>query len=58
MKNTATLSEMRTDFPSIKKKVKEHGEVIITIRGKPVYSITPLTTDKATRTSSAKPEKI
>lgn len=36
---TATIRELRTDFRAIKRRVEEHGEVVITDRGEPAYII-------------------
>lgn len=41
-KNTATIRELRTDFRSVKRRIEEHGEVVITDRGEPAYLIKPL----------------
>ena len=40
--NTATVRELRTDFRSVKRRIEEHGEVVITDRGEPTYLIKPL----------------
>ncbi|HYG34959.1 MAG TPA: type II toxin-antitoxin system Phd/YefM family antitoxin [Clostridia bacterium] len=40
--NTATIRQLRTDFRSVKRKIEEHGEVVITDRGEPAYVIKPL----------------
>lgn len=40
--NTATIRELRTDFRAVKRKVEEHGEVIITDRGQPAYILKDL----------------
>ena len=40
--NTATIRELRTDFRSVKRRIEEHGEVVITDRGEPAYVIKPL----------------
>lgn len=39
---TATIRELRTDFRSIKRKVEEHGEIVITDRGTPAYVLKPV----------------
>ena len=46
---TATIRELRTDFRSVKRRIEEHGEVVITDRGEPAYVIKslPVTTRKA-----------
>jgi antitoxin (DNA-binding transcriptional repressor) of toxin-antitoxin stability system len=40
--NAATIRELRTDFRSVKRKIEEHGEVVITDRGEPAYVIKSL----------------
>jgi antitoxin (DNA-binding transcriptional repressor) of toxin-antitoxin stability system len=40
--NAATIRELRTDFSSVKRKIKQHGEVTITDRGEPAYVIKSL----------------
>lgn len=40
--NRATIRELRTDFRSVKRKIEEHGEVVITDRGEPAFVIKPL----------------
>ena len=40
--NTATIRELRTDFRSVKRRIEEHGEVVITDHGQPAYVIKPL----------------
>ena len=37
--NTATIRELRTDFRSVKRRIEEHGEVVITDNGEPAYVI-------------------
>lgn len=34
---TASIRELRTDFRSVKRKIEQHGEVIITDNGEPAY---------------------
>ena len=41
-KNRATIRELRVDFRSVKRRIEEHGEVIITDRGQPAYIIKSL----------------
>jgi antitoxin (DNA-binding transcriptional repressor) of toxin-antitoxin stability system len=36
---SATIRELRTDFRGVKRKVEQHGEVIITDNGAPAYTI-------------------
>jgi antitoxin (DNA-binding transcriptional repressor) of toxin-antitoxin stability system len=40
--NTATIRELRTDFRSVKRRIEQHGEVVITDHGEPAYVIKPL----------------
>lgn len=37
--NTATIRELRTDFRAVKRKIEQHGQVVITDRGQPSYVI-------------------
>ena len=39
---TATIRELRTDFRSVKRKIEQHGEIIITDNGDPAYVIKPV----------------
>ena len=41
-KRTATIRELRTDFRSVKRRMEEEGEVVITDHGQPAYVIKPL----------------
>lgn len=34
---TATIRELRTDFKSVKRKIEQYGEIVITDRGEPAY---------------------
>lgn len=49
MTNTASIREIRTDFRSVKKKMEEHGEVIITDHGAPAYVLKPVPRPKPKR---------
>ncbi len=40
--NTATIRELRTDFRSVRRRIQEHGEVVITDHGEPAYVIKSL----------------
>jgi antitoxin (DNA-binding transcriptional repressor) of toxin-antitoxin stability system len=40
--NTATIRELRTDFRSVKRRIEEHGQVVITDHGEPAYIIKSL----------------
>jgi antitoxin (DNA-binding transcriptional repressor) of toxin-antitoxin stability system len=49
---TATIRELRTDFRAVKRKIEQHGEIIITDNGDPAYvmkPIAPLRTSKQAR---------
>jgi len=37
--NTVTIRELRTDFRSVKRRIEEHGQVVITDHGQPAYVI-------------------
>jgi antitoxin (DNA-binding transcriptional repressor) of toxin-antitoxin stability system len=39
---TATIRELRTDFRSVKRKIEQHGSIVITDRGEPAYLLQPL----------------
>jgi antitoxin (DNA-binding transcriptional repressor) of toxin-antitoxin stability system len=39
---TATIRELRTAFRSVKRRIEEHGEVVITDHGEPAYVIKSL----------------
>ena len=38
----ATIRELRTDFRSVKRKMEQHGEVLITDNGEPAYVLKPV----------------
>ena len=40
--HTATIRELRTDFRAVRRRIEEHGEVIITNHGQPAYVIKSL----------------
>lgn len=40
-RNNATIRELRTDFRAVRQRVEQHGQVVITDRGRPSYVITP-----------------
>ncbi len=35
--NTATIRQLRTDFRSVKRRIEQYGEIVITDRGEPAY---------------------
>ena len=39
--NIASIRELRTDFRSVKRKIEQHGEIIITDHGEPAYVLKP-----------------
>jgi antitoxin (DNA-binding transcriptional repressor) of toxin-antitoxin stability system len=39
---TVTIRELRTDFRSVKRKIEQHGGVVVTDRGEPAYLLQPL----------------
>ena len=40
--NTASIRELRTDFRLVKRKLEQHGEIVITDHGEPAYLLKPL----------------
>jgi antitoxin (DNA-binding transcriptional repressor) of toxin-antitoxin stability system len=40
--NTATIRELRTDFRAVKRRIEQHGQVVITDHGQPAYIIKAL----------------
>jgi len=40
--NTATIRQLRTDFRSVKRRIEQHGEVVVTDHGEPAYIIKSL----------------
>lgn len=40
---TATIRELRTNFKLVKRKIEQHGKVLITDNGVPSYEITAAT---------------
>ncbi len=39
---TATIRELRTDFRSVKRRMEQHGKIVITDHGEPAYLLQPL----------------
>jgi antitoxin (DNA-binding transcriptional repressor) of toxin-antitoxin stability system len=39
---TASIRELRTNFRSVKRKLEEHGSLVITDNGEPAYVLQPL----------------
>jgi antitoxin (DNA-binding transcriptional repressor) of toxin-antitoxin stability system len=40
MNSTATLRELRNNFPKVRKRLESEGEVLVTERGAPRYRLT------------------
>ena len=49
----ASIREIRTDFRSVKRKIEEHGRVVITDNGVPSFEIKPLQPKPATKRKPA-----
>ncbi len=47
--NTATIRELRTDFRSVKRRIEQHGEIVITDHGLPAYILKPVARQPAKR---------
>lgn len=39
MNATASIRQLRTDFRSVKRKIEQHGEIVITDHGEPAFVI-------------------
>ena len=50
MAATATIRELRNQFPKVGKLVEQEGEVIVTDRGTPRYRLTRYTATRSKRT--------
>ncbi len=48
--NKATIRELRINFRSVKRRIEQHGEVVITDRGERAYVIKLLPRTQKTRT--------
>jgi antitoxin (DNA-binding transcriptional repressor) of toxin-antitoxin stability system len=46
---TASIRELRTDFRAVKRKIEQHGEIIITDHGDPAYVIKPVPAPRPAR---------
>lgn len=46
---TATIRELRTDFRSVKRKIEQHGEIVITDNGDPAYVMKPVAAPQASK---------
>ena len=67
MKPTATIRDLRNQFPKIRKLVETSGEVLLTERGTPRYRLTlysadavqePATVDYWSRLNSYQPDEL
>ena len=38
----ASIRELRTDFRAVKRRIEQHGEIIITDNGEPAYVVRPV----------------
>lgn len=39
---TTTIRELRTNFRAVKRRIEQHGEVVVTDRGEPAYLLKAL----------------
>ncbi|MDQ5981251.1 MAG: hypothetical protein QG602_4229 [Verrucomicrobiota bacterium] len=53
---TASVRQLRTEFPKVRDMIEREGEVVVTERGQAAYIIRPYTPPKKNRTK--KPERI
>ena len=37
--DTVTIRQLRTDFRSVKRRIEQHGEVVVTDHGEPAYVV-------------------
>ena len=54
MAATATIRELRNQFPKVRKLVEEEGEVVVTDQGRPSYRLTRYASDAPTTTPAPK----
>ena len=54
MAATATIRELRNNFPKIRKLVEQEGEVVVTDQGTPKYRLTRLTRTSRAATPAPK----
>lgn len=47
--NTASIRQLRTEFPKVRKMIAREGEVVVTERGQAAYVIKPFTAPKKRR---------
>jgi antitoxin (DNA-binding transcriptional repressor) of toxin-antitoxin stability system len=51
---TVSIRELRTDFRSVKRKIEEHGQVIVTDNGVPSYELKPVTPPRRAKTKNTR----
>ena len=51
--NTTTIRELRTDFRSVKRRIEQHGEIVITDHGEPAYLLRPVHESSRKKIASA-----
>ena len=54
MAGTATIRELRNQFPKVRKLIEAEGEVIVTEQGRPKYRLTPYTPSDARKRAAPK----
>jgi antitoxin (DNA-binding transcriptional repressor) of toxin-antitoxin stability system len=54
MAATATIRELRNQFPRVRKLVEQEGEVVVTDQGKPTYRLTAYTPASQTKAPASK----
>lgn len=54
MAATATIRELRNQFPKVRKLVEQEGEVVVTEQGTPRYRLTPYTPPEEKKAPPAK----
>ena len=47
--DTVSIRELRTDFRSVRRKIEEHGQVIVTDNGIPAYELKPIAPRRKTK---------
>jgi prevent-host-death family protein len=54
MAATATIRELRNQFPKVRKLVEAEGEVVVTEQGRPKYRLTPYVPSNAAKAPAPK----
>jgi antitoxin (DNA-binding transcriptional repressor) of toxin-antitoxin stability system len=49
---TTTVRELRTDFRAVKRRIEQHGQLIITDRGEPAYLLKALPRRRPKKTAT------